>query len=149
MVQIRTKAQTIELILGKGFSLGLGAMPQIRTKKTNKRGIKMSMITAFNNFMRTGFKDAVEASTRASWGGSGYSVELFDDGHYRVIWDNNIGSCYNSPGMILSIPALTTDEWDDDPNIRFYDNAEEYMRDYFREKWEENLKQEARNDFFI
>lgn len=91
----------------------------------------MSIKQAFNSFMDESFESAVDSSTKASWGGSGYSVELFDDGTYRVLWDNQIGNRYDSPGLILSIPTLDSEEWDDDPSIRFYGNVEQEIRDSF------------------
>jgi hypothetical protein len=103
----------------------------------------MSVRQAFDSFMEKDFQSAVDSSTRASWAGSGYSVELFDDGRYRVLWDNEIGNLYDSPGLILSVPSLIDDEWDEDPNIRFYDNAEEAIRDSFQEHWEANLNVQA------
>lgn len=99
----------------------------------------MSVIDAFESFMNNDFESACDSATKASWGGSGYSVELFDDGHYRVLWDNQIGNLYDSPGMILGISELGDDEWDDDPSMRFYDNAEEEMREKFQQHWEANL----------
>jgi hypothetical protein len=96
----------------------------------------MSIQQAFNSFMEKDFQSAVDSSTKASWGGSGYSVELFDDGTYRVLWDGQIGNLYDSPGLILPVPALGNDEWDEDPNIRFYDNAEEEAQDSFQEYWQ-------------
>lgn len=95
----------------------------------------MSIQQAFESFMASGFKSAVDSSTKASWGGSSYSVELFDEGYYRVLWDNHIGNLYDSPGLILSVPALADDEWDEDPSIRFYDNAEQIIRESFEERW--------------
>ena len=99
----------------------------------------MSVKKAFESFMAQDFQSACDSATQASWGGSGYSVELFDDGHYRVLWDNQIGNLYDSPGLILSVPTLGDDEWDKDPSIRFYDNAEEEMREIFQEHWDANL----------
>lgn len=90
--------------------------------------------SAFDNFMREDFESAVDSATKASWGGSGYSVELFDDGSYRVLWDNNIGNLYDSPGIILGIPALSDDEWDEDESIRFYGNAEDFMKETYKER---------------
>lgn len=98
----------------------------------------MSIIDAFESFMAHDFESACDSSTQAYWGGSGYSVELFDDGTYRVLWDNKIGNLYDSPGLILGIPYLGEDEWDDDPYIRFYDNAKEEMREIFQQHWEAN-----------
>jgi hypothetical protein len=94
----------------------------------------MTINSAFESFMANDFESAVDSSTAASWGGSGYSVELFDDGSYRVLWNNHIGNLYTSPGLIISIPALGDDEWDEDANIRFYDNAEEAISIAFHEQ---------------
>ena len=99
----------------------------------------MSVIAAFEEFMKTNFESAVDSSTKASWSGSGYSVELFDNGSFRVLWDNEIGNLYDSPGVILGIPTLGDDEWDEDPSIRFYDNAVQAMRDSFEEHRKANL----------
>lgn len=93
----------------------------------------MSYNTAFDKFMSEAFEDAVNSSTQASWSGSGYSVELFENGSYRVLWNNNIGNLYDSPGVILGVPSLSDEEWDDDSDLRFYDNAEEEIRDNYKE----------------
>ena len=93
----------------------------------------MSLQQAFESFMSESFEEACDSSTKASWGGSGYSVELFEDGSYRTLWKNQIGNLYDSDGLILGVPALGEDEWDEDPDIRFYDNAEQEMRDKFEQ----------------
>lgn len=93
--------------------------------------LKETYNATFESFMEISFQSACDQSTTASWSGSGCSVELFPNGEYRVLWDNQIGNRYNSPGIILPVPALGDDEWDDDPDIRFYENAEEAMRDIF------------------
>jgi hypothetical protein len=85
---------------------------------------------AFTAFMNEKFQEACVSSTKASWGGSGYSVELYDDGSYRVLWDNNIGNLYDSPEIIISVPALGDDDWDKNGD-HFFDNAEESMTDWF------------------
>jgi hypothetical protein len=46
-----------------------------------------------------------------SWGGGYYAVELFPDGHWRVLWSGEIGNRYQSPGVILTVP--TAPEWGD------------------------------------
>lgn len=89
---------------------------------------------SFDNFMKSAFEEAVVSSTKASWAGSGYSVELFESGNFRVIWNNEIGNLYDSPGIILSVPSLGDDDWDEDPSIRFFDNAEDEMRAIFEQK---------------
>lgn len=63
------------------------------------------------------FKSGVISSTRASWGGSHYSVELFPDGHSRVLWSNEIGNLYQSDGIILTLPTLDYDPNDKDEYV--------------------------------
>ena len=94
----------------------------------------MTFQKAFDRFMQNDFESAVDSATKASWSGSGYSVELFPDGTYRVLWDAAIGNLYETPGVILGIRALGEDEWDDDESLRFYDNAEDYMREVFEDR---------------
>ena len=69
---------------------------------------------ALKKFLESpGFPEAIVSSTQASWGGSGYSVELFVDGSYRVLWDGTIGNLYESPGVILRILPLADEEQED------------------------------------
>ena len=81
---------------------------------------------ALNAFIESSeFEAAVMSSTTAGVGGSGYSVELFPDGTFRVLWDNEIGNKYISPGVILSIPQYEQDtlndiqDWGDDADLSF------------------------------
>lgn len=98
----------------------------------------MTYQQAFNSFIESdNCERTIDSSTKAGWGGSGYSVELFEDGTYRTHWDSNIGNRYDSPGVIMSVPGLDDDDWSDDPDLRFYDNAIEYMRDAFEEMCED------------
>lgn len=88
------------------------------------------------------FVDAVEKATLAGFSGSGYSVEFFVDGSYRLLWDNQIGNGYEHPtSEIISVPQLSQEqvsECDEDNGegmrevIRFYQDelAEEFLRDY-------------------
>jgi hypothetical protein len=65
-------------------------------------------------FLQSGeLGDAVVSATKAGWGGSGYSVELFEDGSWQVLWDNQIGNLYESPGVILGLWQLNCDEMND------------------------------------
>ena len=100
-----------------------------------------SFNAAFDLFMAKDFEDACVSSTKAGWNGSGYSVELFEDG-YRVLWNNQIGNLYDSPGVILSVPELGDDDWDEEHG-HFFGNAEEAMREAFQmnEVCLENCKQ--------
>ena len=71
----------------------------------------MSIRTAAEKFIDSeDFANAIVMSTMAGTGGSGYSVEFYPDGHYRVLWDNQIGNLYESPGVIVKIPQLTEQE---------------------------------------
>jgi hypothetical protein len=91
---------------------------------------------AFNGFMAE-IEEAIEKSTQAGFGGSGYSVELFADGTHRVLWDNQIGNRYNSPGLIVGIPKLEDDEMGDDEVPAFYDNAIQEMQERFEYRCDE------------
>ena len=73
-----------------------------------------ALSTTLEKFLESDdFKSGVISSTKASWGGSDYKVELLPDGTWRVLWANQIGNLYQSPGVILHLPALDTDEMTD------------------------------------
>ena len=91
-----------------------------------------SFKAAFELFMAEDFEDACVSSTKAGWGGGSYSVELFEDGSYRVQDTGSIGSLYESPGIVLTIPRLGDEEWNKD-NGHFFGNAEEKMCEWFAE----------------
>ena len=93
---------------------------------------KKALKAAFENFMHSEFEDACIKSTRAGWAGGGYSVELFPDGIWRVLWDNQIGNLYDSRGIIVSVPSIGDDDWDED-NGHFFGNAEDAMRGSFED----------------
>ena len=95
--------------------------------------IKMGYQKAFDLFMAYEFSLACDKATKASYSMSGYTLEICSDGTYKVIWDNYLSNQYNSPGILLGIPPLTEEEVDDDPDLNFYDRAEEAMRDKFEE----------------
>lgn len=92
---------------------------------------KAGIQEAFSTFMAEYFQETVIQSERASWGGSGYSVELFDDGTHRVFWNDTIGNLYDTPGVILCVPSLGEDY--DPENGHFFDNVEMEMTDKFDE----------------
>ena len=56
------------------------------------------------------FEAGVISATKAGWRGSGYSVELLREGAWRVLWDNEIGNPYVSPGIILRLPQIEDDD---------------------------------------
>lgn len=59
------------------------------------------------------FSESVVKSTKASFGGSHYSVELFPEGTYCVLWSNQIGNLYDTPGTIEVIPTLSDSDYQD------------------------------------
>lgn len=56
------------------------------------------------------FKQGVIDSTKASWGGSCYKVEILPDGTWQNLWANQIGNRYETPGVIIALPALNCDD---------------------------------------
>ncbi len=56
------------------------------------------------------FKQGVISSTKASWGGSCYKVEIAPDGTWRNLWSNQIGNRYETEGVIVALPALNCDD---------------------------------------
>lgn len=83
------------------------------------------------------FVDAVVSATQAGFGGSGYSVEFFNDGSHRLLWDGQIGNLYKSAGEIVAVPQLNQEEVneaDEDNGISLRDVAEFY-RDELAEQF--------------
>jgi len=57
------------------------------------------------------FVDAVISATQAGFSGSGYSVEFFEDGSHRLLWDNQIGNLYEHPtSEIVAVPQLSAEQ---------------------------------------
>lgn len=97
--------------------------------------IKQALETFINS---TDFEQAVKDSTTAGFSGSGYSVELFEDGTYRVLWNNQIGNLYRSLGLILGVPEFDQDtvndmsEYGDDADLSFaLEQAEAELREAY------------------
>jgi len=60
------------------------------------------------------FVDAILSSTIASFSGSGYSVEFFDTGEHRLLWDGSIGNLYYHPNSeIIRVPTLSEEQIDE------------------------------------
>jgi hypothetical protein len=95
----------------------------------------MSIKKAAQSFVNSpDFADAIAKSTQAGFGGSGYSVELFPDGSHRVLWDNQIGNLYQSPGVILKVPQVSQSDLEDcelQEAAEFY--AEEWKDEFIAE----------------
>ena len=98
----------------------------------------MTIAQALDNFINDGaaFEQAVKDSTSAGFGGSGYSVELFEDGTFRVLWDGQIGNLYVSNGVILGVPQFDQEtiddmaEYGDDADLSFaLEEAEAALRE--------------------
>lgn len=94
-----------------------------------KRGNEMTATsiysTALESFINSGeFAEAVVKSTKAGFGGSSYSVELFDNGTWRVLWANQIGNRYESVGTIERIPALSDSDYQDFEEMAGSDEVE-------------------------
>jgi hypothetical protein len=69
--------------------------------------IEIPFVVTLEKFLTSpDFRQGVIDSTCASWGGSGWSVELFPDGTWRTLWNNSIGNRYESGGIILRLPTL-------------------------------------------
>ena len=101
------------------------------------------IISACERFKKEAIEEAIKSSTQASYGGSGYSVELFPDGSYRVIWDNQIGNLYVSEGVIIGIPVCSDEESPDEENDEwFFDNAIEAFEEKFNQ-WKSDYLENA------
>jgi hypothetical protein len=92
------------------------------------------------------FKAGVVSATRASWGGSGYSVELLPEtDSWRVLWNGQIGNRYSSAGEILALPTFTDDgTYEEATNGDNPMSEEEYFDLCFANE-EDDLKQEMRD----
>jgi hypothetical protein len=83
------------------------------------------------------FQAGVKSSTIASYGGSGYSVELHPDGSHRNLWNNEIGNKYESPGIILGIP--TVDDCNQDEIDDAFVEQEELLAQLMRDNLSDHL----------
>lgn len=86
--------------------------------------------SAYEKFVGEGIEEAIKSATLAS---QGYSVELFPNGSYRLLWDNQIGNLYESPGVIIGIPVCGDSEFSDDDDEWFFDNAIEAFEEKFNQ----------------
>lgn len=92
------------------------------------------------------FAEGVTSATKASWGGSGYSVELFEDGHWRVLWNSEIGNLYRSPGIILGLPTWEDSTYQECVNADENPMSEDDYFDLCAANEEDELADELRQD---
>jgi hypothetical protein len=79
-----------------------------------ERNKRLSLQATLEAFVASDeFIPAIVKSTQASYDGGYYAVELFTDGHHRVLWSAEIGNRYESPGAIVRVPGLTPEDGDD------------------------------------
>lgn len=57
------------------------------------------------------FAEVVIFSTHAGFGGGSYSVELWDNGTYRVLPSGSIGNRYDSQGIIMRVPQISDEDY--------------------------------------
>jgi hypothetical protein len=117
----------------------INAAEAIKPKQKNRnRRNKMSK----QQFVQSEeFVQAVISATQAGFGGSGYSVEFFEDGSHRLLWNGQIGNLYQSPGEIIPVPQLSTEqvaECDEEAGegmaevVKFY--RDELVEEFLREE---------------
>jgi hypothetical protein len=112
-----------------GLQKALKAERQKRQKAEREAWIRKAYANFTKNYETV--ESAILSSTQASWAGSGggYSLELFPDGSFEVIWSNEIGNLYDAPGIIVGIPTLGDDEYDGENEMHCFDNAIEALGD--------------------
>jgi hypothetical protein len=90
---------------------------------------------ALDNFISSDeFTPALIDSTKAGFSGSHYSVELVEDGNWRVQWANQFGNLYQTPGLIMPVPQFS------DEDMKDWEDAGEEPYDY-----DNKLEQELRD----
>jgi hypothetical protein len=92
------------------------------------------------------FKSGVISSTKAGWGGSCYKVELLPDGKWSVLWENEIGNLYETPGVIIALPELETEEMQEMIDGGGADDEDDFLSMAFENECEE-IKDEFRTYF--
>jgi hypothetical protein len=106
------------------------ALELLKSQRT--RGFRERYSAILENYLASpDFRDGVISSTQAGFGGSGYSVELFPDGSFRNLWDNQIGNRYESEGVILRLPALDADDMQE-----YIDDGAGDEEDFLKEQFE-------------
>ena len=114
--------------------------------KYNKYNIE-KMEEAFERFLEYDFEQAVIQSTEEEWANHNNCVllEIFNDGSYRLLLSRTTGNHYCSPGLIMKVPGLGEDEWDDDPSMCYFEPTLLWIKEMFEAKIAE-LKEEVEMD---
>lgn len=122
------------------------ALLDLKAEQENKKMAAMTALSAtLEKFLESDdFKSGVISSTKASWGGSSDSVEILPDGTWQVLWNSQIGNRYETPGKILGLPVLDTDDMaayvdggagsEDDFLSEGFDLVEDELKAEMREK---------------
>lgn len=92
------------------------------------------------------FKSGVISSTKAGWGGSCYKVELLPNGKWSVLWSNQISNLYETPGVIIALPELDTDEMQEMIDGGGADDEDDFLSMAFENECED-LKEDLRTYF--
>ena len=95
----------------KLFKMVRTSVKQERKKTTMGEKLKQALETFLED--DNAFASAIISSTNAGFSGSGYSVELFLDGSHRVIWNDAIGNRYEPEGLVLGLPKLSDEDYQD------------------------------------
>lgn len=95
--------------------------------------------------MSDSFELACDLSTRASGVNGGLSVELLEDGTYRVFLDSQMECLFDSSGIVLSVPVLEKECFcKEDPFYSFYDDAERSICEAFAQKMADIASQQKK-----
>lgn len=96
------------------------------------------MRKAYTQYRAQGHK-SIEAdilsATKAGFAGSGYSLILAPD-RFSVQWDGAFNRSLES-GVVIGLPHLSDDDWDNNEEEHFYDNAIEALDLLFEQAVEE------------
>jgi len=91
------------------------------------------------------FAESVIGSTKAGFGGSSYKVELFPDGTWRVLWSNQIGNIYDSPGIIQAISSLSDDDYQAFVDMAGSDDSDALVKELRNTDALDEIAQQMRN----
>lgn len=88
------------------------AMDEVLVTTFNIEEKMDALRSALESFLDSSeFGESLIKATKALWSGKKYCVELFEDGSFRVLWEDQIGNRYRSPGAMLDLPTLDDDDY--------------------------------------